>query len=45
MEDWAKTIEENLGVTVEHYEYQHLVPELPPLRPIKIKLIEDDEDS
>ena len=45
MEDWTKTIEENLGGTIEHYEYQHLVPELPPLRPIKIKIIEDEEDT
>ena len=45
MENWTKTMEENLGVTVEHYEYQHLMPELPPLRPIKIKLIGDDEDT
>ena len=43
--DWTKDIEEQLGIKVEHYEYQHLVPELPPLRPIKIKLIEDDEDA
>ena len=45
MDDWTKTIEEDLGGKVEHYEYQHLVPELPPLRPIKIKLIDELESN
>ena len=41
MEDWTKAIEEKLGVKVERYEYQHLVPELPPLELRPIRLVDD----
>ena len=47
MEDWTRDIEEKLGVAVEQYEYQHLVPELPPLKPIKLsfEINHDDENT
>ena len=43
--DWTEEIEEQLGIKIEEYEYQHLMLELPPLRPVKIELSKDDENA